>query len=190
MVAARKRRQAGIGRRMTIEIEKDIPLDTESKVVAIRPGVALRGQAKNENGLTAKQEAFAGYVAEGNTLIASYKLAFKPPTASDKTLHSKAWDLMRRDAIKARVNALVAQKNEVKQLDAAKMLSFIRERLLIEAQDQSNKPSDRLKAIELIGKLSDVAAFRDRIVTEDNTTKSAIEMEQEIKRKLEKILAA
>jgi hypothetical protein len=159
-------------------------------VVPIRPGVAMRGQGKNQYGLTAKQEAFAGFVANGNSLTASYKMAFAPPNSSDTTIMNKASELMRRDYVQARVNELVAQNNSVKQLDAVRMLSFVRERLLIEAQNTASKPADRLKALELIGKLSDVAAFRDRIVEETVDTKTALEMEREIKRKLEKILAA
>ena len=169
--------------------EHEEQLQSET-VVPIRPGVAMRGQGKNQWGLTAKQEAFAGFVANGNTLIASYKMAFAPPNSSDATIMSKASDLMAKAHIQERVNTLVAQNNSVKQLDAIRMLSFVRERLLIEAQNTASKPSDRLKALELIGKLSDVAAFRERIVEETVDTKSAIELEREIKRKLEKILAA
>ena len=169
--------------------ENKIP-ESGDKVIPIRPGVAMRGQGKNEHGLTARQDAFAGYVAEGNTLIASYKRAFNALNATDKTIMTKASDLMSRAVIQRRVNEIVEQNNSVRQLDASRMLSFLRDQLLIEAQNKSSKPADRLKALELIGKLSDVAAFRDRVVTEDDTIKNSLEIEKEIKRKLEKIMAA
>lgn len=169
--------------------EHEEQLQSET-VVPIRPGVAMRGQGKNQYGLTAKQEAFAGFVANGNSLTASYRMAFDCPNASDSTIWTKASAMMRKEQVQTRVDQLVAQNNDVKQLDAIRMLSFVRERLLIEAQNTASKPSDRLKALELIGKLSDVAAFRERVVEETVDTKSAIELEREIKRKLEKILAA
>ncbi|NDA64173.1 MAG: hypothetical protein EBX50_19420 [Chitinophagia bacterium] len=65
--------------------------------------------------VTAKQEAFAGFVANGNSLTASYKMAFSPPNSSDTTIMNKASELMRRDYVQARVNELVAQNNSVKQ---------------------------------------------------------------------------
>jgi len=168
----------------------DEDMQDQDKVVPIRQGVAMKGQGKNEHGLTARQEAFAHLVAEGHTLSEAYRRAYRPPASAAATIQNKASATMRLDHVKARVDAIVAQNRVERSLDSAQMLEFVRNRLLLEAQNSASKPADRLKALELIGKLSDVAAFRERIVEEQADTKSAVEMEREIKRKLEKILAA
>lgn len=162
----------------------------QGDVVPIRAGVAMKGQGKNQWGLTARQESFAHAVAAGSTLTAAYRACFECPNAADKTVWTKASELASRDVVQRRVDELVEQRRVESSLDSARMLQFIRERLLTEAQDTKSKPADRLKALELMGKLSDVGAFRERIVEEQADTKSALELEREIKKKLEKILAA
>ena len=163
---------------------------SQASVVPIREGVAIKGQGKNRDGLTAKQEAFAQAVANGSTLSDAYRSAYDCGESSMATVNNSAHGLAKRPHIAARINEITAQKREARSLDSAAMLSFIRERLLLEAQNTQSKPADRLKALELMGKLSDVGAFRERIVEEQVDTKSALELEREIKRKLEKILAA
>lgn len=161
-----------------------------ASVVPIREGVAIKGQGKNRDGLTAKQEAFAQAVANGLSLSDAYRAAYDCAGSSVATVNTRGHELAKRSEIAGRIEELVAQKREARSLDSAAMLSFIRERLLLEAQNTHSKPADRLKALELMGKLSDVGAFRERIVEEQVDTKSALELEREIKRKLEKILAA
>jgi hypothetical protein len=127
---------------------------------------ALHGQGKNEWGLTAKQELFAQGVAAGKTLTASYKAAYNAGNMMAETIVSHASRLMAGDNVAARVNTLVEAKSRKTTHDAARIKATVIERLQIEASDKANPASVRVRALELLGKLTDVAAFRERITTE------------------------
>ena len=166
-------------------------LNNTNNVIQLDKAVPLaNGRGKNEHGLTVKQQAFAEAVATGMTLAAAYREVFNPPNMSRKTMWDAASKLMKRPEVIRWVNRTVEEKAEERRLDSGRTLLFIKDRLLIEAQSSANKPADRLKALELLGKLSDVGAFKERIVTEDISHQSANEIEESIKRKLQELLAS
>ena len=127
---------------------------------------ALRGQGKNEHGLTAKREAFAQSVAAGNTLTASYKAAYNAENMTAHCIVTEASKMMSNPEVANRVNMLVEAKSRRTTHDAARIKATVIERLQIEASDKANPASVRVRALELLGKLTDVAAFRERITTE------------------------
>ena len=127
---------------------------------------ALHGQGKNEHGLTVKQEAFAQGVAAGNTLTAAYKAAYNTENMLIETTTQNACRLMANSNVAARVNMLVEKKSRKTTHDAARIKATVIERLQIEASDKANPASVRVRALELLGKLTDVAAFRERVTTE------------------------
>jgi hypothetical protein len=128
---------------------------------------AVQGQGKNEYGLTVKQEAFCQAVAVGNTLSGSYRLAYSAENMSQETVMTHASAMMARDTVRARVNMLVQAKRRETTHDSARIKAKVIERLQLEAEDKKNPASVRVRALELLGKLTDVAAFRERVITEE-----------------------
>jgi hypothetical protein len=126
-----------------------------------------RGQGKDANGLTSKQEAFCqGVGSRGETLAAAYRAAYDAAGMTAHTIHNEACKLMGNPAVAARINALVMQKQARTQHDAVRIRQHVIERLHIESQDKNNPPSARVRALELLGKLDTVGAFRERSVVE------------------------
>ena len=132
----------------------------------------IRGQGKGSEGLTAKQERFCQEVAAGNTLAASYRAAYDAANMTEHTIHNEASRLMNRPDIAARVNALIQAKQDKTSHDTARMRQHIIERLWAESQDSDSPPAARLKALELMGKLDIVGAFRERVSNEADNTAS------------------
>lgn len=140
-------------------------------VVAERPeGVVIslaRGQGKDANGLTAKQEAFAqGVGSRGETLAAAYRAAYDAEGMSPAAVHVAACRLMDNAAVALRVNALVAAKQASASHDAVRIRRHVIDRLHAESTDPDNPPAARVRALELLGKLDVVGAFRERVATE------------------------
>lgn len=144
------------------------------KIVASGEVVPLiRGQGKAAEGLTAKQMAFADKVAEGVTLAEAYRHAYDADNMAASTIHAEASRLMADPRIAARVNAQLAARQAKTSHDAARMRLHIIERLWAESQDADSPPAARLKALELMGKLDIVGAFRERVSNEADSTPSA-----------------
>jgi hypothetical protein len=140
-------------------------------VVAEQPhGVVIslaRGQGKDHNGLTAKQEAFAqGVGSRGETLAAAYRAAYDAESMAPATIHAEACRLMANPLVAARINALVKAKQASASHDAARIRQHVIERLHAESTDPDNPPAARVRALELLGKLDVVGAFRERVATE------------------------
>jgi hypothetical protein len=126
-----------------------------------------KGQGKDENGLTAKQEAFCqGVGSRGDTLAASYRAAYDASGMTPASVHAEACRLMANPLLATRVNALVREKQAKTSLDAARIRSHVIERLHSESINPDNPPAARVRALELLGKLDVVGAFRERVETE------------------------
>lgn len=126
-----------------------------------------KGSGKDANGLTAKQEAFCqGVGSRGETLAAAYRAAFDASNMAPATIHNEAFKLMTRPEIAARVNTLVREKQAKASYDAARIRSHVVERLHAESVNPDNPPAARVRALELLGKLDVVGAFRERVETE------------------------
>jgi len=126
-----------------------------------------KGSGKDANGLTAKQEAFCqGVGARGETLAAAYRAAYDASGMTPANVHNEAYKLMLRPEIASRVNALVREKQAKTSHDAARIRSHVIERLHSESINPDNPPAARVRALELLGKLDVVGAFRERVETE------------------------
>ena len=87
-------------------------------------------------------------------------------------------------------NLLDKYNNQVVE-DVVKMRTYVKTRL-IEESDPTNpdsKASDRLKALDSLGKLSDMGMFKDTIEVNVNT-KPTEELKQELVKKLSKYMGA
>jgi hypothetical protein len=126
-----------------------------------------KGSGKDANGLTAKQEAFCqGVGARGETLAAAYRAAYDASGMTPANVHNEAYKLMLRPEIASRVNALVREKQAKTSHDAARIRSHVIERLHSESINPDNPPAARVRALELLGKLDVVGAFRERVEAE------------------------
>jgi hypothetical protein len=141
------------------------------RIVAEQPASTViplaRGQGKDANGLTAKQEAFCqGVGSRGETLAASYRAAYDAANMSPATVHAEACRLMANPLIAASINALVQARQASASHDAARIRSHVIERLHLESINEDSPPAARVRALELLGKLDVVGAFRERVATE------------------------
>lgn len=130
--------------------------------------VALtRGQGRNAFGLTAKMEEFCqGLAMRGETQAGAYRAAYDTSNMTPPNVQNEAYKLMQRPDIIARVNMLCAEKAARAQHDSGRIRSHVIESLHRESQDPNNPPSVRVRALELLGKLDVVGAFRERSVVE------------------------
>lgn len=160
-------------------------------VAAPEPSVVVslaRGQGKDHNGLTAKQEAFAQGVSAGGTLAASYRAAYDAGGMSPAAIHVAACRLMDNAAVALRVNALVQARQAQSSHDANRTRQYVIERLHTEASDPNNPPSVRVRALELLGKLGDVGAFVERVST-DSAPATQGELAATLEARLRAVLA-
>jgi len=156
--AKRKGAKVGKGKKPSLRVVAESP----AEVIHL-----AKGQGKNEWGLTAKQESFCvGVGSRGETLAASYRAAYDAANMTPANVHNEASKLMGRPEIAARVNALVREKQARSSHDAARIRQHVIERLHAESTDPDNPPAARVRALELLGKLDVVGAFRERVQNE------------------------
>ena len=112
--------------------------------------------------LTAKQKQFVQAVAAGATNREAYLQAYDV-SGSSSTISSTA----SRIAANPKVRAGIDQQTSVNRLRYSQnpldIRNFVVDSLQHEART-AQKPGDRLRALELLGKLADVAAFETRSV--------------------------
>jgi len=103
------------------------------------------------------------------------------------TIHNEACKLLARPDIAARINALIERKRDRSSHDAAFIKARVIERLQIEANDTKNPASVRVRALELLGKMTDVSLFVDKVETTTREEKTPEAIHEEIKQKLAKL---
>ena len=166
---------------------KGKPAKPALAVVADNVVPMAKGQGKGAFGLTAKQNTFADKVAEGSTLAEAYRHAYSAENMAQTSIHSEACRLMANPLIAARVNRLIEQKKAKTSHDATRIRISVIERLQIEAHDMSNPATVRVRALELLGKMSDVSLFVDKVETMSVDARSPDEISKELKERLAKL---
>ena len=159
-----------------------IVANTDAKVIRLSAG-----QGKDANGLTAKQELFCQEVAKGNNLSAAYRIAYNAENMKPNIINNEACKLMARQDITARVNMLIEEKQAKSSHDSIRIKQHVIERLWIESQDTKNPATTRVRALELLGKMTTVSLFTDRVMTETVDARSPEDIEQQIRDKLAKM---
>jgi len=139
---------------------------------------------KTRDGLTAKQMHFARCVASGMPQAEAYREAYDVTAVGKTATHREAASrLMARADIKARVDALIAQRE---RSILASSLSD-RERVLSKLRQwtDSAEPADgnKIRAAELLGK--SVGLFRD--VIETSESRSSDELLAELEAMIESV---
>jgi hypothetical protein len=111
--------------------------------------------------LTRKQIAFAEQIALGNTKAGAYRSAYdshgKPVTQSHEGSRLAA-----SPAVSAQVEAFKLALEAQRYATPAALRALVIERLTQAAIDDAMPPAQRLRALELLGKVTEVAAFTER----------------------------
>lgn len=142
------------------------------------------GSARRE--LTAKQKQFARYIAEGHTGADAYRKAYNAK-GSPKSVGSNASRLKAEDRMQIELNRLNTLKEIREQQTPAQLRQTVIERLQLEATDESNPPSARIRALELLGKVTEVAAFTER--REQTVIHSSEAIKQQLMERLRSLTA-
>jgi len=111
--------------------------------------------------LTPKQRAFAKAVAMGDTKAGAYRKAYNT-TAGPVTVGHTAHRLTTQPKIAAQIEAFKLAAEARKYATPAALRSLVVERLTATAIDSDIPPAQRLRALELLGKVTEVAAFTER----------------------------
>lgn len=119
----------------------------------------LLGTASRE--LTSKQKKFARLIAEGLTGAEAYRQSYDT-SASPKRVGDQAAMLKRDPRISSEISRLTTL-NEAREWQSPQQIrALVIERLQMEATNEDNPPNSRIRALELLGKVTEVAAFTER----------------------------
>lgn len=146
------------------------------------------GRLKMYNGLTAKQENFCRYIANGETMAGAYRKAYETrPELRPDSVYNRASMLAKRDDIKARIDQLLSERETLAINDYAQIRKFIIERLQIEAL-QAKNDAVRVKALEMLGKIDKIQLFADGTKDSEVTASVNKDMKKELEDRLIKLM--
>jgi hypothetical protein len=123
----------------------------------------LLGVGKDSK-LTHKQKQFARNVALGNTKTKAYRDAYKREGDS-KTVGNDAYKLSKRPEIITEIEAYKVALEAEKHRTPAQLKSLLIQQLVKHSLDEDFPPAQRVKCLELMGKLYEVGAFEERKTT-------------------------
>jgi hypothetical protein len=118
------------------------------------------GNAKKTT-LTAKQQKFAQALAMGETKAGAYRAAYDTQT-NPHAQSIEGQRLAAHPSITLQVNALRLAAEAREYATPPALRALVLERLTAHAIDPDIKPAQRLRALELLGKVTEVAAFTER----------------------------
>jgi hypothetical protein len=118
------------------------------------------GNAKKTT-LTAKQQKFAQALAMGETKAGAYRAAYDTHT-NPHAQSIEGQRLAAHPSISLQVNALRLAAEAREYATPPALRALVLERLTAHAIDPDVKPAQRLRALELLGKVTEVAAFTER----------------------------
>lgn len=142
---------AKLTRKQVAEGLQSVPLDV----------VLLGAAGAKTSKLTAKQRKFAEGIAMGKTGAQSYRDSYNTQTAPIHAGH-QAHRLKKDPKIAAQIDALTLAAEARKYATPAALRSLVIERLTAHAIDDGINPAQRLRALELLGKVTEIAAFTER----------------------------
>ncbi len=123
--------------------------------------VLLGAVSGKEKRLTAKQKAFAEEVAKGNTKAGAYRKAYnskgKPETQS-----KNGQALAKNKAIETQIEAFRVALEAQKYQTPAHLRALTIHKLTEKALSPDVPPAQQIKALELLGKITEVALFTER----------------------------
>ncbi len=151
--------------------------------VAAKPKTRVRSPIDPITGITQKQEAFVQGVASGLSLSAAYRAAFVADGMADQTVHHHACVLLTQGKVKARLEMISAEKEQMRRMLAVSDVEAALRTL--RAINDSGSESGKLRAAELLAKAGGL--WVDRIEVEDKTPADTAEVERRIAERLSRL---
>ena len=111
--------------------------------------------------LTAKQIAFAEEVAKGNSKAEAYRKSHNSK-GKPKTQSQEGQNLTKNPAIAEQIDAFKIAIEAQKYLLPAHLRALTIHKLTEKALDKDIPPAQQIKALELLGKITEVALFTER----------------------------
>jgi hypothetical protein len=136
--------------------------DIEAGLEAMPMDVILLGavNAKTTK-LTHKQRAFAKEVALGNTKTGAYRKTYKTK-GKPSTQSAEAQKLSKNPAIATQIEAFKVALEANQFITPASLRALAIHKITEKALDPKVPPAQQLKALELLGKITEVALFTER----------------------------
>lgn len=140
-----------LNRKQIREGLSQVPIDT-----------VLLGTQSKDRTLTHKQKVFARNVAMGETKAQAYRNAYNTKGGNKKTQGDAGSRLAKHSGVNAEIEAYQMAVEAEKYRTPAQLRAFVIHQLTIHAINEDNPPAQRIKSLELLGKVSEVAAFTER----------------------------
>lgn len=138
--------------------------------------------------LTEKQRKYAWLRANGLGSKEAYLKVYDAKSTNPITLQNGAAKVERHPDVKAEIERIRMQVNERLLKDAEGIRRHVTFNLLKESVDDGNRGSERIRALELLGKMDFVKMFTDK-VEHEGKDRSPTEIEEEIRRRLREMLS-
>jgi len=106
----------------------------------------------NGDTMTPKQSAFAGFVAEGDSLSEAYRKAYNTAKMSENVVNNEASALAKNPKVKDAIEALKLQSRSAHNSHQKLSNDWIVQKLQDEAMNDRNPAATRVRALELLGK--------------------------------------
>ena len=120
----------------------------------------LGAQSKTRN-LTRKQQAFAERIAVGDTKAGAYRAVYNTHT-NPVAQSIEGQRLVKNPIVALQIDALRLAAEAANHATPAALRSLVIQKLTELAIDPSQKAAQRLRALELLGKVTEIAAFTER----------------------------
>lgn len=114
-----------------------------------------------EDALTPSQREFARNLALGKSKAQSYREAYNSK-GNSKTQANNGYQLAKRSDIQTIKEAYALAIEAAKHRSPAQLRELVIHQLTVHALNPETKDAQRIKALELLGKVSEVAAFTER----------------------------
>ncbi len=114
-----------------------------------------------ETRLTPRQRRFAEAIAAGESKAAAYRAAYRS-NGKPETQSKRGQELVKTGAVSAQIEALRLAAEAARHATPAALRALVIQKLTEHAIDEDVAPAQRLRALELLGKVTEVAAFTER----------------------------
>jgi len=130
---------------------KSVPIET----------ILLGVHSARQTGLTPKQIRFAEEIAKGESKAGAYRKAYKSK-GKPETQSRRGVELTNDGRIQAQIEAFQAAFEAQKYATPVHLRALTIHQLTKHALDEDFPPAQRMKALELLGKITEVALFTER----------------------------
>ena len=123
--------------------------------------VILGGISAPDVSLSPKDMEFARQLALGESKAGAYRKS-RPSKAKPESQSRRGQDIAKRSAVQSQVEAFRAAIEAQKYATPTHLRALVIEQLTRHALNEEFPPAQRIKALELLGRITEVAAFTER----------------------------